>query len=73
LKGTAYAVYYLLLGACSLVANLVFGALWDMNPNAAYSYSLVTSLLAIAGFAMLTVRWSKTPSSERIPHSAVVG
>jgi MFS family permease len=73
LKGTAYAIYYLLLGACSLVANLVFGTLWDMNPNAAYSYSLVTSLLAIAGFAMLTVRWSKTPSSERIPHSAVVG
>src|SRR5712692_2156243 len=27
LKGTAYAIYYLVLGACSLVANFLFGAL----------------------------------------------
>src|SRR5438876_5602626 len=28
-KGTAYALYYLLLGVCSLVANFLFGALRD--------------------------------------------
>ncbi len=63
LKGTAYALYYLLLGACSLVANFVFGILWDqVSSTAAFTYSLVTSLVAIIGLTVLTISWSKTPS-----------
>ncbi len=61
LKGTAYALYYLLLGACSLIANFVFGALWDqISSTAAFSYSLATSLVAAVGLTVLTISWSKT-------------
>ena len=61
LKGTAYALYYLLLGACSLVANFLFGALWDqVSSTAAFSYSLVTSLAAVIGLTVLTISWGKT-------------
>ena len=63
MKGTAYALYYLLLGVCSLVANFLFGALWDqVSSTAAFSYSLVTSLAAVVGLTVLTVSWSKTRS-----------
>jgi MFS family permease len=50
LKGTAYGVYYLVIGTCSLIANLVFGVLWDqISVNAAFQYSLVMSSAAIIG------------------------
>ncbi|MGB9024166.1 MAG: MFS transporter [Candidatus Bathyarchaeia archaeon] len=50
LKGTAYGVYYLVIGTCSLVANVVFGLLWDqVSMNAAFQYSLVMSSAAIIG------------------------
>ena len=63
LKGTAYALYYLLLGACSLVANFLFGALWDqISSTAAFSYSLITSLAAVVGLTVLTISWTKTRS-----------
>jgi len=63
LKGTAYALYYLLLGICTLIANFVFGALWDqISSTAAFSYSLITSLAAVVGLTVLTIFWSKTPS-----------
>ncbi len=63
-KGTAYAVYYLLLAVCSLVANLVFGALWDqVSASAAFTYSLVTAVVAIAGFLFLTASWKRDQQS----------
>jgi MFS family permease len=63
LKGTAYALYYLLLGGCSLVANLVFGALWDQfSSSTAFTYSLVTSFVAIVGLTLLTISWSRAHS-----------
>jgi len=63
LKGTAYALYYLLLGVCSLVANFLFGALWDqISSTAAFSYSLITSLAAVVGLTVLTISWTKTRS-----------
>jgi len=59
LKGTAYGVYYLVIGTCSLVANVVFGLLWDqVSMNAAFQYSLVMSSAAIIGliaFMILTL------------------
>jgi len=63
LKGTAYALYYLLLGVCSLVANFLFGALLDqISSTAAFSYSLITSLAAVVGLTVLTISWTKTRS-----------
>jgi MFS family permease len=50
LKGTGYSVYYLVIGTCSLVANFVFGALWDQfSVGAAFTYSLAMSSVAIVG------------------------
>jgi MFS family permease len=63
LKGTAYALYYLLLGGCSLIANFVFGALWDqISSTAAFTYSLVTSLVAVVSLTVLTISWNRTRS-----------
>lgn len=60
LKGTAYALYYLLLGVCSLVANFVFGALWDnVSVTAAFSYSLVTSTTGIVCLGILLFFWGR--------------
>jgi len=56
LKGTAYGVYYLVIGVCSLVANLVFGALWDLfSMSAAFEYSLAVSAAAIIGLTAFVV------------------
>jgi MFS family permease len=61
LKGTAYGVYYLVIGVCSLAANLVFGALWDrFSVSAAFEYSLTLSAAAIIGLTALVVVRSKT-------------
>ncbi len=62
LKGTAYALYYLLLAACSLVANFVFGALYDQAPSTAFTYSLVTSVIAVVGLAILSASWKRIPN-----------
>jgi MFS family permease len=44
LKGTAYAFYYLLVGASSFVANSIFGYLWTaMSSSVAFEYTIVTS------------------------------
>ncbi len=59
LKGTAYALYYLLLAACSLVANSIFGALYDQAPSIAFTYSLVTSLVAVLGLTVVISFWKR--------------
>ncbi len=59
LKGTAYALYYLLLAACSLVANFIFGTLYDQAPSTAFTYSLVTSLVAVFGLTVLIFFWKR--------------
>jgi MFS family permease len=50
LKGTGYSVYYLVIGTCSLIANLMFGVLSDQfSLGAAFTYSLITCSLGIIG------------------------
>ena len=50
LKGTGYSVYYLVIGTCSLIANLMFGVLSDQfSMGAAFTYSLITCSLGIIG------------------------
>ena len=56
LKGTAYGIYYLVIGSCSLVANLLFGVLWDLiSMSAAYTYTLVTCTVAIVAMIVIII------------------
>jgi MFS family permease len=56
LKGTAYAVYYLVVGVGSFVANLVFGLLWDrVSASVAFGYSLILSFVAIVGLSAFII------------------
>lgn len=61
LIGTAYGVYYLVIGVCSLVANLVFGMLWDLfSASAAFEYSLIMSFVAIIGLTASVIAKSES-------------
>lgn len=47
-RGTAYGVYYLFIGISFLVANTIFGTLWEIaGAQYAFTYSLVISVVAI--------------------------
>jgi len=53
LKGTAYGIYYLVVGVAFLVANMAVGALWEyMGLVAVVGYSALTSAAAILGMVM---------------------
>jgi MFS family permease len=53
LKGTAYAVYYTMIGICAFTANSLFGSLWTIfGASAAFQYSVATSAI---GFIALLV------------------
>ncbi len=53
-RGTGYALYYLVLAVSAIIANVVFGTLWNyVSIESAYTYSLATSLVGIMGFVML--------------------
>ncbi|MCJ7505379.1 MFS transporter [Candidatus Bathyarchaeota archaeon] len=57
LKGTAYALYYTLVGMGSLVSNLIFGALWtNMGPATAFQYSIATSAVGIVALIVFILR-----------------
>ena len=56
LKGTAYSVYYLVIGVGSLVANLIFGVLSNhFSMGMAFTYSLITSSAGILGMLVFIV------------------
>jgi len=57
LRGTAYGLYYLVVGSCFLVSNSVVGALWDtFGSPAAATYSAVLSSMAIVGMLFFLSR-----------------
>jgi len=59
LKGTAYALYYTMIGCVSFAANAIFGALWTTAGRlAAFEFSVVTSFIGITAIVifMLTHR-----------------
>lgn len=59
LKGTAFGVYYLVIGVSFFIANFVFGHIWDTaGSQAAFSYSLTTSLIGICGMILL-IFWKR--------------
>lgn len=55
LMGTAYGLYYLVVGSAFLVANLIVGLLWQLGGSAiATTYSMALSATAILGIVLLT-------------------
>ena len=53
LKGTGYALYYVMAGLCSFVSNSTFGFLWtSLGRSVAFEYSIITSLLGAATLIM---------------------
>ncbi len=47
LRGTAYSLYYLVAGTAALIANSIFGLLWQFySPGTAFSYSIALSVVA---------------------------
>ncbi len=57
LRGTVYGLYYLVVGLCYLVANVVVGALWQTTgPAASATYSIILSTAAIIGMMLFTTR-----------------
>ncbi|HIE23919.1 MAG TPA: MFS transporter [Candidatus Korarchaeota archaeon] len=58
LRGTAYGLYYVTVGLCSIIANVIFGLLWDIvGFRAAFTYSTVTSLIGFAAMIVFTSRF----------------
>ena len=56
-RGTVYGLYYLVVGVCYLVANVVVGALWQTTgPAASATYSIILSTAAIIGMMLFTTR-----------------
>jgi MFS family permease len=54
LKGTAYGVYYLVVGSCFFIANAVVGWLWDTQGlGVSMLYSGVLASIAIIGMILL--------------------
>ncbi len=48
LRGTAYGLYYLVVGSAFFVSNAVVGSLWDyFSSSLAITYSVITSVIAI--------------------------
>ena len=55
LKGTAYGVYYLVVGTCFFVANTVVGHLWEtQGVGTASLYSGILALIAILGMTLFS-------------------
>jgi MFS family permease len=49
LRGTAYGIYYLIVGSAFFVSNAVVGSLWEyFGSSIASTYSIITSVVAIA-------------------------
>ena len=57
LRGTAYGVYYLIVGSAFFVSNAVVGSLWEyLGASTAAAYSIVTSITAIAFMILFLIR-----------------
>ena len=65
LRGTAYGLYYLIVGSCFLIANITVGALWQsLGPSSAAAYSITLAAASIVGMAILLGR--RKPGQHRI-------
>lgn len=65
LRGTAYGLYYLVVGGGFLLANMIFGLLWDrVSLAAASGYSATTSVIAIASMIVFLRRGMQKLNKE---------
>ena len=59
LKGTGYAIYYMLIGVCSFLANSIFGFLWtSTSPSTAFQFSVGTATAGIAAL-LIFMTWRR--------------
>jgi len=57
LRGTAYGLYYLVVGSCFLIANIIVGALWQsLGPSTAAAYSATLAAASLIGMILLIER-----------------
>jgi MFS family permease len=57
LKGTGYAIYYMLMGIGSLLANAIFGTLWtNISPTSAFEYSILTATVGVGALLIFIIR-----------------
>jgi hypothetical protein len=62
LKGTAYGVYYLVVGTCFLIANTIVGRLWESQGLVVSArYSGLLASVAILGMLVFTRKNSMAP------------
>ncbi|MFQ6011665.1 MAG: MFS transporter [Nitrososphaerales archaeon] len=55
LRGTAYGIFYLMIGISFLLANAIFGTLWDiLGSSTAFTYSLSTTAIALVALTLFT-------------------
>jgi MFS family permease len=67
LRGTAYGLYNVVAGTTFLVANVVFGFLWDnFSLTAAVSYSMITAIAAVVGMFMFIKSYSHNHPARTI-------
>ena len=60
LVGTAYGIYYLVVGFSFLLANLIMGILWsNFGPNLSVLYSVALTIASLLGFAIFIKRNQK--------------
>ena len=53
LRGTAYGIYYLLVGSAFFVSNAVVGTLWEIfGSSVASTYSIILSVVAISAMLL---------------------
>ncbi|HZD36257.1 MAG TPA: MFS transporter, partial [Nitrososphaeraceae archaeon] len=58
MRGTAFGLYYMVIGLSFFFCNIVFGSLWDIfSFNTAASYSLGLSATAIVGMLLFIKRY----------------
>jgi MFS family permease len=67
LRGTAYGLYNVVIGATFFVANVVFGFLWDnFSLTTAVLYSMITAITAVAGMFMFIKSYSHNHTARTI-------
>ncbi|HEX2014760.1 MAG TPA: MFS transporter [Nitrososphaera sp.] len=59
LRGTAFGLYYLIIGVCFFASNVFFGYLWDSySLAAAVTYSTIITMIAISGMATFIKKYA---------------
>jgi MFS family permease len=60
LRGTAFGLFYILIGTCFFISNVTFGFLWDnYNFTFAALYSIVLSFAGIIGMIGFLQKYSR--------------